>query len=189
MTKIWITRTNPDRYRSFGPTQAFFDKYIEWVDKFHEPKLLASEWPLVEMELYAGEPGKERKERKKPTPDFARGYIIMSCSERARLIIEPLVNGQVEFLPLITPVGTYYEMNIQRIECLDVEHSIVGRFKDGEIMRVEKYAFFWENLRGQHIFWVKELGKTPTFVSDAFKRIFEQNGLTGLEFFAVPLVE
>ena len=189
MKKIWIIRTNPDIYRSFGPTQEFFDRYIEWVDKFQEPKLLSSDWPNVELELFSGELGKEKKERLKPNPDFARGYIVMCCSEKARLTIEPLVNAQVEFLPLMTPIDTYYEMNIQRIPCLDVENSVVKRFKDGEIMRAEKYAFHWEFLDGQHIFWAMELGKTPTFVSDVFKQLVEENGLTGLEFFSVPLVK
>ncbi len=186
---LWIIRTDPDSYRSFGPTPEFFERFIEWVDEFREPKSLAAKWPQVELELFEGETGHEEEEQKLPIPDFAKGYIVTACSERARGIIEPLMKGQVEFLPLITPVGRYFEMNIQRLSCLDVEHSEVKRFRSGRIMEVIKYAFIWERLEGQHIFWIREVGTTPTFVSGEFKRVVEENGLTGLLFYPVPLVE
>jgi hypothetical protein len=185
-------RTDPDHYRSFGPTPEFFERFIEWVDEFREPKSLAAKWPAVRLELFEGEPGEEKEEQQLPIPDFARGYVVMACSERARKIIEALVNGQVEFLPLITPVGPYYEMNIQRLSCLDVEHSIIDYLYPEEkrkIFKVIKYAFHWERLEGQHIFWIREVGTTPTFVSDEFKRLVEENNLTGLLFYPVSLVE
>jgi len=56
-------------------------------------------------------------------------------------------------------------------------------------MEVTKYAFRWEQLEGIHIFRLPELGTSRLFVSDEFKRKVEENGLTGLLFYPVPLVE
>ncbi len=187
--KIWIMKLDAENYRLFKATPEAFEKWLLWFDKLKSGGSVASEWEVVEMVLFEGEPGEKRKERKKPIADFTNGYVYDSCSERARQIIEPLVKGQVEFLPLKTPVGIYYEMNIQRIACLDEENAIVKRFKDGQIMRAEKYAFLDEKLGGQHIFWEREIGIKVTFVSDEFKRLVEENGLTGLLFYPVPLVE
>ena len=188
---IWIIELDAENYRSFIAkdihNEQFTKRWLEWVDKFHEPRSFSAEWKPIEKILFAGEPGEEEKESRKPIPDFTGGYVVDACSERARLVIEPLVYGQVEFLPLITPLGPYYEMNIQRIECLDLEGSTIKYFKEGGILRVVKYSLFWERLKGQHIFWIRELGTTPTFVSDEFKRVVEKNGLTGLEFYPVPL--
>jgi hypothetical protein len=147
MTKeIWIAELDVENYRSFKPTPEFFEKWLRWSDKFHEERLFAQEWEPVEMILFEGEEGEKRKERKKPIPDFSGGYVVDACSERARTILEPLIAGQVEFLPLITPVGRYYEMNIQRLDCLDEQRSVVKRFKDGSVMRAIKYAFRWDRL-------------------------------------------
>lgn len=190
--KIWIARIDVENYRSFKPTLEFFEKWLPWSDKFHEERSFLDEWKPVEMVLFEGEQGEKRKERKKPIPDFSGGYVGDACSERARNVIEPLVKEQVEFLPLITPVGRYFEMNIQRLSCLDVERSEVDYLYPEErrkIFKVLKYAFLWEHLEGQHIFWIREVGTTPTFVSDEFKRVVEENGLTGLLFYPVPLVE
>jgi hypothetical protein len=190
--KLWLIRIDVENYRSFKPALEFFDQWVPWIDKFREEGWFASEWRPVEMVLFEGEEGEVRKERKKPIPDFTGGYVADACSERARKIIEALVNGQVEFLPLITPVGPYYEMNIQRLSCLDVEHSIIDYLYPEEkrkIFKVIKYAFHWERLEGQHIFWIREVGTTPTFVSDEFKRLVEENNLTGLLFYPVSLVE
>ena len=186
---IWIMQLDVENYRSFNSTAEFFDKWLRWRDKFLNPGSYAAEWEAVRMILFEGNPGEKRKEQRKPIPDFANGYVVDSCSDRARRVIEPLVQGQIEFLPLTTPVGPYWEMNVQRLKCLDEEKSLVKRFKDGQIMRVIKYAFYWERLKGQHIFWIQEVGKHPTFVSDEFKRLVEENDLTGLEFLPVPLVE
>ncbi len=190
--KVWIARIDVENYRLFEPTPEFFDKCVEWINKFREERLFSQEWQPVEMVLFEGEKGKKRKERRKPIADFTSGYVVDACSERARAVIEPLVRGQVEFLPLITPVGMYFEMNLQRLSCLDVERSEIDYLYPEEkrkIFQVKKYAFRWDALKDQHIFWIREVGKTPTFVSDEFKNLVEEHGLTGLEFYPVPLVE
>lgn len=188
-TVIWIAQIDSDNYRSFKPLPEYEKNWLEWVDKFKKGDALIKEWKQIEMDLFEGDENGKNVEGKKPIPDFAMGYVVRCCSEKARRTIAPLVKGQVEFLPLTTPVGTYYEMNIQRIECLDVERSTVKRFKDGGILRVIKYSFLWDCLEGQHIFWAKGIGTYPTFVSDEFKRLVEENGLTGLLFHPVPLAE
>lgn len=194
MTKdIWIARLAVNDYRMFGEKDWNNDKVREkWRDlqvRFQQSGSLANIWEEVAMEFFPGEPGEEDEEQKLPVPDFSNGRVADALNERARRLVEPLVTKQVEFLPLITPVGPYYEMNIQRLDCLDVQNSVVKRFEDGRIMRVIKYAFWWDRLEGQHIFWIQGLGKTPTLVSSEFKQLVEENKLTGLKFFSIPLAE
>ncbi len=189
---IWIMQLDVENYRSFKSTPEFFEKWLPWSDRFRKPGWFASEWEPVEMVLFDGNPGEKRKERKKPVPDFANGYVVYACSDRARQTIEPLVAGQVEFLPLVTPLGPYWEMNLQRLNCLDEERSEVDYLYPEErkkIFKVLRYAFHWDRLEGQHIFWIDVLGTAVTFVSDEFKRVVEENSLTGLLFYPVPLVE
>ena len=194
MTKeIWIARLAVNDYRTFRQKRWGEEEFIEgWndlVDRFQHEGSLADAWEEVELELFPGEPGEEEKEQQLPIPDFSNGRVTDVLNKRARQVIEQLVAGQIEFLPLITPLGLYYEMNIQRLDCLDVQRSVVKRFKDGRIMRAIKYAFRWELLEGQHIFWIRDLGKTPTFVSGEFRRLVEENGLTGLKFLPVPMAD
>jgi hypothetical protein len=96
----------------------------------------------------------------------------------------------VEFLPFETPVGPYYGLHVQYVDCLDISLAEVIRFQSsGRIIEVTKYAFYWEKPEGVHIFRLPELGLSRLFVSDEFKQVVEENGLTGLLFYPVLLAE
>ena len=182
---FWTIHTDPDRYRSFEREDRSLN-WLEFLDMYKSGIQFGQNWPRIILKLFEGEDG----ETTKPIPDFARGIVSKSLSERARSILEPWVAKQVEFLPLITPVGLYYEMNINRVDCLDVRRSSVKRFESsGRVMEVFNYAFHWDKLQGVNIFWLPELSVSKTFVSDTFKRIVEENELTGLIFDPLPMAE
>ena len=185
---IWILKFNVNDYRCFSNTPEGEDNWLSWNAKAHEHRLLSAEWPLVTKTLFEGETREKRKESKKPVPDFSGGYAFDSCSERAKNIIESIAPGEVEYLPITTPVGRYYDMNIHEIDCLDEAKSEVTRFKtSGRIMEVEKYALIWDLLEGQHIFLINKAGLHKTFVSNDCKELLESSNFPELYFLPVPL--
>jgi hypothetical protein len=189
MNNLWMIRSDADRYRSFAKKKPITgQKFISLVDIFRSGEPIGERWEPIELGLFPGEEGKEAQEQVRPIPDFTRGVVVYAISAKARSILEPLIADQVEFLLLKTDVGLFYDMNIKRVDCLDVSRSVVIRFKSsGRVMDIEKYAFLWERIEGIHIFCIPELGATPIFVSDAFKKTVEENHLTGFVFMPVPL--
>lgn len=186
---FWDVLVDCNKYRMFC-TQLPVNESLELDEKL-KTYPFPGNWVQLSLKLWEGEKGKKREEKKKPLADFmATGLLMDAISPRARTLLEPLITKQVEFLPFETPVGLYHGLHVKYVDCLDVDHAEVIRFKSsGRIMEVEKYAFYWERLEGIHIFRVPELGLSRLFVSDEFKRVVEENSLTGLLFYPVPLVD
>ena len=189
--KYWLVDLDVEHFRSFTwfRTPERKKKWFYWLRRFREGGRFAEEWEPPYLRLYEGELDEEDIEVAKPIPDFINGFINMACSQRAKEVIEPLVGEEVEFLPLRTEVGPYWEMNLPRISCLDEARAEVKRFpSSGRIMEVVRFAFRWEAMEGHHLFWVRETGMMYTLASEAFRRLVEEHGLTGLVFEEIPLV-
>ena len=147
-------------------------------------------WKPIELRLYSGGPGEEVEEQSRTIPDYTHGVVGYALSARARLILDPLIASRVEFLPLLTEVGPYYNMNIRRVNGLDESLSVVTRYELGSrIMSVQAYAFHRKQIQGLHIFCLSEVGDTPIFVSNEFRNTVERNQLTGFIFVPVPLAK
>ena len=176
--KIWSVRIDSDRYRTFQ-SKGDLQIWHTLLPAFRKGELLRDEWKPIYRDTFreGGSLGD------KPIPDFTRGVVTIAISERAKLILEPLVGSQVELLPFSTPVGTYFEMNVMFADCLDLADSKVERSEDsGCILKVAKYSFIYEKLDGVHIFRLPDFA-IGIFVSDTFKQFVSDNGLTGMMFF------
>jgi hypothetical protein len=182
---VWDILIDCNNFRTFR-TNLSTEDALALLELLKSGDWIATKWKGLRARL-----ARERSEKAKPSADFISIDLAFDAmSGRARAILEDLVSGQMEFLPIETPVGPYYGLHVSYVDCLDVEHAEVLRYKSsGRIMEVIKYAFRWERLEGIHIFRLPELGTSRLFVSDEFKRLVEANGLTGLEFYPVPLVE
>lgn len=182
---FWRILEDSNRFRTFRSTLSSKESLL-LLDNLQTNSSLVDKWKPVQVKL-----AKEKEEKEKPIADFiAIDLAFRAMSERAKQILTDLIIPQVEFLPFETPVGPYYGLHVKYVDCLDVNRAEVVRFKSsGRIMEVEKYAFYWERLEGIHIFHLPELVYSRLFVSDEFKRVVEENGLTGLLFYPVPLVE
>lgn len=185
---FWIVRVNSNNYRTFVKNKDI-RPLVETLKLLSAGKSLPEIWEPVFLSLYQGDSEEEgeENERNKPVPDFVRGVLGFSMNEKAFSILEPLIYNQAKFLQLNTEVGLYYELDIQKIKCLDVPKSIVKRLPSRGITRVEKYSFDFYKLEGAHIFCLPELGRNPVFVSNRFKEMVESNNLAGLLFSQVPL--
>lgn len=186
----WIVRMASDKYRVFAEDKNA-RPYIESLNLLSAGKSLSEIWEPVILPLYLGEeePLGEENERRKPVPDFARGVLGLAMNEKAYSILQSLIEGQATPLKLNTEAGLYYELDIQKIHCIDLKESETVFFSSGKVMRVEKYKFYWEKIETMHIFKSLDAMLKPIFVSNKFKEIVEENNLTGLTFHHVPLVD
>jgi len=115
------------------------------------------------------------------------GIGKLSISEKALSILEPIIRNQLELLPLETSIGPYFELNVKQLSCLDISKCDVARFKSsGRIMKINKYAFIDETIRGSNIFCSYELRGNTIFVSKLFTDTVESNKLTGVVFDKIP---
>ncbi|MFN3394908.1 MAG: imm11 family protein [Candidatus Thermochlorobacter sp.] len=186
---FWDVLVDTNTYRVFKKLLST-EESLEWMNTLEKGNPMGKSWIPLKLQFWEGDRGYKRAEKKKPVADFTETLAMPLVNLRGREKIEPLIATQVEFLPFETPVGPYYGLHVKYVDCLDVDRAKVVRFKSsGRIMEVEKYAFHWERLEGIHIFHLPELVHSRLFVSDEFKRVVEENGLTGLLFYPVPLVE
>jgi hypothetical protein len=95
-----------------------------------------------------------------------------------------LVEGVVEFLPVkCDQQQGLTALNVTNmLDVLDEEASEVTRFRDGRLMRIRRYVFLEEPLRGVTIFKIPNFRVSPTFVGDAFVSAWRKAGLKGLVF-------
>jgi hypothetical protein len=188
---IYILQIDVENYRSFSKnhTEEDLEKWSKWNDLFHHPKRFGDIWEEPEFFLFSGEKKQMKKEAKKPIPDFAPGYVVRCCSERAKSVIETLTGDAIEFLPIKTPVGTYYDMNLPIVDCLNEAKSELDRLSTGRIFKIIKYSLNWDCIEENHLFWIKGVGRTPIYVSAEMKQLLESSNFPELSFIPIPLVE
>jgi len=188
---FWDVLIDSNTYRTFE-TGLDTEGYFKIKEMLRSGESVYEQWQTMKVQLWEGDKGYKRKEKKKPVADFMSTTLMPLISLRGREKIEPLIANQVEFLPFETSVGPYYGLHIKYVDCLDEELSQVDYLypeEKREIYSVSKYAFYWEKLQNVHIFRLPNVIHTSFFVSDEFRRVVEENGLTGLLFYPVPLVE
>ena len=179
---IWNIVADSDNYRSF---RLLDWKRIELIETLGDGKQLADSWESVNVTLYKGD---DESEEILPLGDFVR-FFGLAINISAFKILRPIISNTVEFLPLKCDIGSYFALNVDWIDCLDVSRSVVKRFESsGRIMRVEKYALNWERLNDVHMFHLPELRMSKLFVSDTFKQVVEANRLQGLIFYPIDQV-
>jgi hypothetical protein len=184
---IWEVLPDGNNYRSLDFPNLTPREDLEVVRLFRSGEPLGAMWKPMRVEWYEAE-GEEQK----PVGHFPSmgGSIPLAISAQALKVLSPLIQNQIEVLDLITepPLGTFYALNIFFADCLDHSRSVFVRFDDGRIMRVDKYAFRPKCLEGKHLFRLPEVW-TYVFADDVLKQAVEQNGLGGLVFYKVPLVD
>jgi len=184
---IWRILEDPNHYRSLTTPDLSNGEALYNGALFHSDVPLGASWKPVRVELW-----EDGDEAKKPIGHFPclSGLAPLAISARALELLSPLIQDQVEVLDLITepPLGAFYVLNVFFADCLDHARSALVRYTNGGIMDVDKYAFHPGCLEGKHIFRLPEVW-TYVFVDDVFKQAVEQNGLKGLVFYTVPLVD
>ncbi len=99
-------------------------------------------------------------------------------------IVKDLIENNVEILPLRSPVGEFYVINVTEVlSGIDYDKAEFKTFRDGKrIMRFIKYEFIEDVVRGKHIFKIVDEPLRKPFVSDEFMLKVESNNLKGFKF-------
>jgi hypothetical protein len=154
-----------------------------WRREFHGESRLA-QWSALRLQRALDAPGQPR-----PTGPIADvttvNSVIKNCvwSPRARRALEPHVGHCGEFLPLICDEAKWVLFNVTRvIDALDEAASEVIYYdeqrKSGRFVRM---VFKPEALAGEIIFRIPQRSSSDIFVTDAFVRLIEAQGLVGFE--------
>ena len=105
-------------------------------------------------------------------------------NEKAYKILYPYLKNHSQIFRLKNENKIFYVINvIDVIDCLDYEKSELKLFpSSGRVMRVIKYAFRTEKLKNATIFKLPEFPNGISYVTEEFKKIVEENNITGFKF-------
>jgi hypothetical protein len=94
------------------------------------------------------------------------GADVPVLSDRARAVVEPLVERDAEFLSVACEGRSLWLLNVCTIvDALDMERSKVELFESGRIMDIEKHVFFAERLQGVDAFKLANDRRGPIYLS------------------------
>jgi hypothetical protein len=98
-------------------------------------------------------------------------------------VLGTLLRNNGEILPLNCKSADLSIFNVTNVvDALDERSSDLTRFSSGRLMRVNKYMFYSEVIRGLDLFKIPNLRMSPTFVSERFVNEWTAAGFSGLIF-------
>jgi hypothetical protein len=179
----WIIYCDSNKYRTFDVYD--HQKYFDIVRDLYSGVPLIDSWTKLSVQLYADDKGKEQN---KPYSDFMHlSEMTINC--KAKQLLDEMISRNTEYLPIDTPIGDYWLLNIYPVDCINLENSIVEYFSDGGVLNIEVFDFYYEKIQGTHIFITPELRSRAVFVTQTFKQYYSDNKLSGLLFCPVPLAK
>lgn len=120
--------------------------------------------------------------------DFSHIWDISGnvLSEKAKNVLKDVLKDNVELIVMQAEEEELYLMNVfNLIDALDYELSEISYGPSGLALAVKKYVFKPDVVKENDIFNIYLKGRvygTNIFVSDKFKKIVEENNLTGFSF-------
>ena len=169
--KVWILDCDVDAYENIAWENEIDIYFIQSFDGTEKKK----DWipvPVKRMYMRAFS----------DTPGLSPHIPVFS--KKAADVLNDLLAGNAETLPLDCADGIFYAVNVTTVlDCIDYQRSRYKKFRDGKrIMRFMEYAFDAKKIKGVHIFKIKDEPLKRPFVSEQFKKAVEENSLTGFRF-------
>lgn len=128
---------------------------------------------------------------------LANNYGWLVFSENFKKKMDCLIENDIQYLDIKirntknqSELAGYKVVNVITVmDALDLENSKYDLFEldDEKIMSIEKYALKKDRIVNSNIFKLKD-DTIPTFVSEKFKKIVEENNLTGFQFLEIKVV-
>lgn len=171
--KIWKLTADVNNYESLMAVDSDYDYYASILDG----QSRIDEWEPVELKCMYGEG--------MPLSDFPYYYGDPVMSDKAIDVLEPLIKDSVEYLKVLFDEKSYNIVNVIKVlNVIDYEKSVYKTFADGKgILVFEKYSFrMCDELCSSDIFKLVDEPRRDPFVSDRFKKVVEDNNLTGFKF-------
>lgn len=170
--KVWQLTFEVDKYDNLIPMREFT---VEEIQSFDGRSHLKQWKPL---------PVKRMEPEKKLDLSDAPGFTIPVFSRHALECLKPLIERNIEILPLDFKEKEYFGINILTVlDAINYEKSIYKTFRDGvRIMAFKKYVFSADIIKDVSLFKITDERTRYAFVSDEFKNIVETNKLSGFKF-------
>jgi hypothetical protein len=164
----------------YSPAMNDFDRFTAKpragrVLKTIQGQPLLAGWRPPALQLESG---------KDPLGDFpaVAAYFFPVFSHRAWTALAGLLADCAEALPVQTPEGQFFAINVLRAEdCLDPQRARFARLDNGTIYRVEQYAFL-ADAEPAPLFRVPQ-SRSDVLVTETFRTAVEAAGLVGLNWF------
>jgi hypothetical protein len=157
------------------------------VDVHFTDKSLAKQWEVPVVRCFEEDPQTEGD-----FPALNNYDQVPVMSERAWHALQPLIGYCCEALPIIhSRGGPYYIIHVmETIDCLDVDKSEFTRnAATGRVSHISRYALKEKLLVGKHIFKLPLESGADLIMDDEFRKTVEANGLKGLQFKELPMVQ
>jgi len=137
-------------------------------------------WTPLPMRLITDDEGESFKESDFPW----LGYHVPVLSDRARRVVEPLVEKDAELLPVACEGRSLWLLNVCTIvDALDLERSEIMRFESsGRIMDIKRHVFYPDRLEGIDVFKLENMRRGSTYLSARVMRAIEAAPLVGYGF-------
>ena len=171
--KIWQLSFDVDSYDNFIPDVEFT---ADEVQSFNGQSK-KSNWTPIRVKRMEPEKGLNLSD--------SPGFTIPVFSKKALSVLASITSDSAEALELISDTGEYYGINVTAVlDVIDYAKSEYVMYSDGKrIMAFKKYAFLLNpELFNHDIFKIIDEPTRRAFVSDRFKNLVEDNGLTGFKF-------
>ena len=177
---IYILEADANRYQNLG----LVDETADWEIIYRCNGLPeAATWQPLRVEVIH-DGGQDLL----PPSDFPSLFSHLPVfSKRAAKVLEPVLKGNGELLPLDCKEGDYVAFNITKvIDALDLANSEPIYFSNGvKIMDIKRFAFHGDRLAETHIFKLPSTQSKKAFVTDSFVKAVNQAGLVGFDFIRV----
>lgn len=117
-------------------------------------------------------------------PDLMGSSSIPFISDKFKKIIEEHSDlKNFHFIPVKIEKENYWLLNIIGfLDCFNKEKSTFSTFDNGEPDEIQKIVFKNENIQPFSIFKIN-VSPINIFITDKFKKIIEENHVTGIHFF------
>jgi hypothetical protein len=142
----------------------------------------AGDWPPIAVRRLR----KPRKHLPENLCDFTAVAAAVDApvlSSRAKQVVEPLLGDRAQWLPLAFDEQEYWLLNLLNIvDALDEERSVITRLPTNpNAITIDAYALRPEAVAQE---WMFKIRKAPydVLVTERFRSLVEDNGLTGLYF-------
>jgi hypothetical protein len=125
-------------------------------------------------------------------PSLSNFNEIPVMSQQAWEALRPVIGYCCEALPIIHPTGKpYFIIHIMTtVDGLDCAKSDLTRnATTGRVNRIRKYAFHHKLLHDKHAFKLPLESGGELIVDEDFRKAVEVNGLRGLRFKELPVVQ
>ncbi len=171
---IYLLKADANRYQGILPCS---DEDWDVFSKF-DGNPIKNFWSSIEICFYIEDIDSM------PRGDFPiLATHVPVFSRHAVNCLKNTLESNGELLPLKAGTEIYYAYNVTTLlNALNPIESTIIRFSTGELMDIEKYSFFAEQIINTDIFKIPQASTMDVFVTDGFVEKVKDYQLTGFIF-------